>query len=375
MLQIAVRPDLYYYDTVSAFAMEFSIGAGDLVITNKYIYQPYFGSLNLGCDVLFQEQYGTGEPNDGMVEAMFADLEPICPHRRVIGIGGGTVLDLSKILALRYVRPVEALFDGRLPVEKDKELILVPTTCGTGSEVTNIAILAFLKRNTKSGLADNAMYADQAVLIPEFLEGLPYGVFAASSIDALIHGVESSLSPYATPYTRLFGHKAVKMILGGYLKIAKEGKEARFPILKEFLLASNYAGLSFGTAGCGAVHAMSYPLGGTFHVPHGEANYAVFQGVIETYVKMKPDGAMAELAELIVSVLGGPKEDVFKRMFELLDRILTRKSLREYGADEEMLAQWTREVLDGQQRLMKNNFVELDAERVLEIYRKLYEPA
>lgn len=371
MLQIAVRPDLYYYDMVSAFAVEFSIGAGDLVVTNEYIYQPYFGNMNLGCDVLFQERYGAGEPNDGMVEAMFADLERMGPHRRVIGIGGGTVLDLSKILALRYVRPVEALFDGRLPVEKDKELILVPTTCGTGSEVTNIAILAFSKRNTKSGLAEDAMYADKAVLIPEFLEGLPYGVFAASSIDALIHGVESSLSPYATPYTRLFGHEAVKMILRGYLKIAKE---ARLPILKEFLLASNYAGLSFGTAGCGAVHAMSYPLGGTFHVPHGEANYAVFQGVIETYVEMKPDGAMAELAELIASVLGVPQKDAFERMFELLDRILTRKSLREYGADEGMLAQWTGEVLDGQQRLMKNNFVELDADRVLKIYRNLYEP-
>ena len=79
--------------------------------------------------------------------------------------------------------------------------------------MTNIAILAFLKRNTKFGLADNAMYADKAVLIPEFLENLPYPVFATSSLDALVHAVESSLSPKATPYTKLFGYKAIEMIL------------------------------------------------------------------------------------------------------------------------------------------------------------------
>lgn len=373
MLQIAVRPDLYYYDTVKDFAGEFSIGAGDLVITNEYIYQPYFGSLNLGCDVLYQERYGKGEPDDEMVEAMAADMEEMGTHRRIIGIGGGTVLDISKIFALNYLHPVEKLFDRELPVEKGRELVLVPTTCGTGSEVTNIAILAFLKRNTKFGLADDAMYADKAVLIPEFLNGLPYPVFAASSIDALVHAVESSLSPKATPYTKLFGYKAVEMILNGYLKLANQGKDARFSILKEFLIASNYAGLAFGTAGCGAVHAMSYPLGGTFHVAHGEANYAIFKGVIDNYLEIKKDGEIAELARLIASVLDCSGEEAFEKMFGLLDQILARKSLKEYGADEKMLRCWTGEVMNGQQRLMRNNFVELNADRVLKIYRELYE--
>lgn len=273
MLEIVVRPELYHFDKVKEFAEEFSIGSGDLIITNEYIYQPYFGKLGLKCDVLYQEKYGKGEPNDEMVEAMIADMEKMGEHKRVIGIGGGTVLDISKIFALKYLYPIEKLYDRELPVEKNKELILVPTTCGTGSEVTNIAILAFLKRNTKFGLADNAMYADKAVLIPEFLENLPYPVFATSSLDALVHAVESSLSPKATPYTKLFGYEAIRMILKGYQKMAAEGKEARIPLLSDFLIASNYAGLAFGTAGCAAVHAMSYPLGGTFHVPHGDAMF------------------------------------------------------------------------------------------------------
>ena len=99
MLEIVVRPELYHFDKVKEFANEFSIGEGDLVITNEYIYQPYFGALNLKCDVLYQERYGKGEPNDEMVEAMIADMQKMGEHKRVIGIGGGTVLDISKIFA------------------------------------------------------------------------------------------------------------------------------------------------------------------------------------------------------------------------------------------------------------------------------------
>lgn len=78
------------------------------------------------------------------------------------------------------------------------------------------------------------MYADEAVLIPELLKGLPFGVFATSSIDALIHAIESSLSPKGNETTRMFGYRAIEMILTGYMKIAKEGKEARIPLLNDF---------------------------------------------------------------------------------------------------------------------------------------------
>ena len=374
MLQLIFRPELHRFETVRQFAEEFSLGETDLVITNQYIYEPYFGGLGLTCKVLYQERYGSGEPTDEMVEAMAADVQSMPgTYKRVIGIGGGTVLDISKLFALKHLHPVEKLYDRELPVIKDKKLILVPTTCGTGSEVTNIAILAFLKRNTKFGLADDAMYADQAVLIPEFLKNLPYPVFAASSIDALVHAAESSLSPKATPYTKLFGYRAVELILKGYEIIAKEGQGARTELLDDFLLASNYAGLAFGTAGCAAVHSMSYPLGGTFHVPHGESNYALFRGVIENYLEIKSDGAIADLAEHISTVLGCPANEAYSRMFELLDKILVRRTLKEYGADKEMLKSWAKEVMTGQERLLKNNFVPFDEARVYKIYCELYE--
>ena len=118
---------------------------------------------------------GRGEPSDDMAEAMYRDMKG--SHRRIIAIGGGTVIDISKLFALKNVSPVEDLYDGRLEIVKDKELVLVPTTCGTGSEVTNIAILALNKKGTKKGLAVDEMYADSAVLIPELLGGPSIQIF------------------------------------------------------------------------------------------------------------------------------------------------------------------------------------------------------
>ena len=247
MKMLSIKPTIYKYKTAEEFAKEFKIGAGDLVITNEYIYQPFFGKLNLGCDVLYQEKYGAGEPSDDMAEAMYKDIKG--DHKRVIAIGGGTVIDISKLFALKTVSPILDLYDGKTEIVKDKELVLVPTTCGTGSEVTNIAILALNSRGTKKGLAVDEMYADSAVLVPELLNGLPFRFFATSSIDALIHAVESSLSPKGNEMTRMFGYKAIDMILHGYKKIAADGPEARMPLLEDFLMASLYAGIAFGNAG------------------------------------------------------------------------------------------------------------------------------
>ena len=113
--------------------------------------------------------------------------------------------------------PAIDLYDGKAEIVKDKELVLVPTTCGTGSEVTNIAILALNSRGTKKGLAVDEMYADSAVLVPELLNGLPFRFFATSSIDALIHAVESSLSPKGNEMTRAPGKidpEVQKLVLG-----------------------------------------------------------------------------------------------------------------------------------------------------------------
>lgn len=374
MQQLMIRPTIHQFDTAKGFAKEFALGEGDLVLTNAYIYEPYFGSMNLGCDVIYQEMYGTGEPSDEMAEAIYADIyaDGKAAPKRIIAIGGGTIIDLAKLYALKQTTPILDLYDGKIPVEKDKELILVPTTCGTGSEVTNISILALNSRGTKKGLANDAMYADAAVLVPQLLEGLPDYVFATSSIDALIHAVESSLSPKGNVYTRMFGYKAIEMILNGYKIIRDQGMEARGPLLPDFMIASNYAGIAFGNAGCAAVHALSYPLGATYHVAHGESNYAMFTGVMKNYMEIRTDGEIAKLNRFLADILECPVRYVYEELEKLLNVLIPKKALREYGVTGEQLVEFTDSVMENQGRLMANNFVELDRERVYKIYKELW---
>ena len=226
--------------------------------------------------------------------------------------------------------------------------MLVPTTCGSGSEVTNIAILALNSRGTKKGLAVDEMYGDSAVLIPELLTGLPFRFFATSSIDALVHAVESSLSPKGNEYTRMFGYKAIDMILHGYMEIRDKGPDARIPLLDRFLVASNYAGIAFGNAGCAAVHALSYPLGATYHVAHGESNYAMFTGVMKNYMEIKQDGEIAKLNSFIADILGCDVENVYESLENLLNILIPKKALHEYGVTEEDLVEFTDSVMTNQ---------------------------
>lgn len=238
--------------------------------------------------------------------------------------------------------------------------------------VTNIAIMSRTRLGTKLGLVGPAMYADYAVLIPQLLESLPFGVFATSSIDALVHAVESSLSPKATPYTKLFGYKAIEMILRGYQKIVSEGREILITLLDDFLVAANFAGLAFGTAGCAAVHATSYPLSGKYHVAHGESNYAMFTGVLKNYMEIKQDGEIAVMNRYLADLLHCDVSVVYDELENLLNQLLPKKALHEYGVTKEDLPEFAHSVITGQGRLMANNFVPLDENRVLKIYTELF---
>ncbi|WP_418765713.1 4-hydroxybutyrate dehydrogenase [Mailhella sp.] len=368
MLQLLFKPELHYFDTCREFAERFRITADDLVLTNKYIYEPFFGPLDLPAMTLYQEEFGSGEPSDVMVNAILEAMETKAV-RRVIAVGGGTIIDIAKVLAVAPTgERVDDLFRDMGNLQSRRELVILPTTCGTGSEVTNISILNRTSMGTKMGLVSPSMFASQAVLVPELLSTLPYGVFATSSIDALVHAVESALSPKATPYTRIFSDKAMQLILRGYQRVRQEGPQARVPLMKDFLIASNFAGLAFGTAGCAAVHALSYPLGGSFHVPHGESNYALFVAVLKAYRRVRSDGALAELESFLASELSCEPEEAFDALGELLAAILPLKRLREYGMKEEDIPSFAGNVLASQQRLLANNYVPLSERQIEEIY-------
>ena len=225
------------------------------------------------------------------------------------------------------------------------------------------------------GLADAALYADQAVLVPELLKGLPDRVFSASAIDALIHSVESYTSPKATAFSRLFSFKAMDILIEGFLAIAREGSAAREERLEGFLRASTYAGIAFGNAGCAAVHALSYPLGAARHVPHGEANAVMFAAVYDAYRAKRYDGRLQKLTWHIANLLGCQEQEAFPRLMALLEKILPKKPLAAYGVKESDLAAYTDIVMTQQGRLMANNYVPLTRDEVLAIYEKLYRGA
>ena len=371
MKQFLVVPEIHKLNTFDEFYKEFQINKNDLILTIEPIYNAYLKDKQIDFNVVFPEQYAIGEPTDTMIDEIFNDISGI-EYDRVIAIGGGSIVDIAKLFVLKPAKYSEQLFLREAPIVKEKSLIIVPTTCGTGSEVTNISIALLTKRNIKMGLADNAICADYTVLIPELLAKLPYKVFVTSSVDALIHAAESYLSPKASGYTELFSIKAMEIILKGYMEVIKNGQDYFRNIIEDFLVASNYAGIAFGNAGCAAVHAMSYPLGGVYHVPHGEANYQFFIEVFKYYKEKKPIGKIQDMERLFADILGCNEDIAIDELGKLLNNLLILKPLREYGMKKEEIVDFAENVILTQQRLLGNNYVAFKKQDLINIYQKLY---
>lgn len=359
------------FATAKEFAGEYQIGERDFILASKHTFDSYFAPLGLTAHVAYKSSYGKGEPTDRMIDALLEDFRKTdCD--RIIAIGGGAVIDMAKILVLEGEAQAEQIFKRQTPLRKARTLIAVPTTCGAGSEVSNVSIAEMTSMHSKLGLADDSIYADEAVLIPELLTELPWSFFATSAIDAFIHAIESYVSPKANLYTRMFSKQAMEMILSGFRKLAEHGPEYRMELLDEFLTASNLAGVAFGNAGTGAVHAMSYPLSGVYHVTHGESNYQFLTAVFAAYQSCKPEGELKELNRYLAGILDCGEERVYDEIEKLLDQIISRKRLREYGMKEEEIRSFAESVQESQQRLLNQSYVKFTTEQMEEIYRKLY---
>lgn len=154
--------------------------------------------------------------------------------------------------------------------------------------------------------------------------------------------------------------------------LVKNNHDYRKHIIDQFVLASSYAGIAFGNAGVGAVHAMSYPLGGTYHVPHGEANYQFLVAVFEKYQQKKPEGKIRELNNILSQVLAVPADSVYEALSDVLERLIVRKPLKAYGMKEAEIETFADSVITGQQRLLANNYVELTRKEIRDIYKFLH---
>ena len=368
MEQFKILPTIYMYDNFQEFVKDKKIGQGDLIISNKIILDKYFGSSDAILIDLYK--FGTGEPSDKLVDSINGVLRDKA-YKRVFGIGGGTILDTAKLFALENSMPITPLFEGQAPVKKVKETILVSTTCGTGSEVTGISILELTSINTKKGLANAALYANEVAIIPELIETLPDYVFATSSLDALVHAVESFLSPKATFFSKSYSKQAIELIIKGYLAI-QENPARRKDHLKDFLVASTCAGIAFDNAGCGTVHALSYPLGAKYHIAHGESNYSLLMSVLHYYNEESSKASLQELKALLGELLGSSSDTALDQLGTLLEKILPLKKLSEYINNEVELFEFVESVQKNQGRLLANSHIPMTFESLLTIYNNAF---
>lgn len=371
MKLLELRPNIFKFNNCLEFKDEFKVGEKDLIFTNRFLYERFLNPLNINCNYIFQEDYDLKEPSDDIIDKILSEIKDM-DINRVIAIGGGSIIDIAKILILKDVTATKDLFERKIPIIKEKTLIIIPTTCGTGSEVTNISITEIKSKGTKMGLATEELFADYAILIPDLVRELPYEFFVYSSIDAFIHAIESLVSPRANPYTEIFSLEAIKTILNGYKAIIEKGQDYRKEIIEDFLMASNYAGIAFQNAGVGAVHALSYPLGGKYHVPHGEANYAFFIEVFKFYTKMNPNGKIQKVNAFIADILNVSEDKVYEALEKLLNNLIVRKNLNEYGMKEEEIELFTDSVIETQQRLLQNNYIDMSREDIKKIYTYLF---
>jgi len=165
-------------------------------------------------------------------------------------------------------------------------VIALPTTAGTASEVTPNAIFADLTSHVKSGIVSRFLIPRVALVDPELTYSVPPAVTAATGMDALVHAIESYISPKATPFTQPYALKAISLISGHLRRAVANGQDK--PAREAMAWASLIAGFSFANAGVGGVHALAYPLGGQYHVPHGVSNALLLTPVMRFSASAKP---------------------------------------------------------------------------------------
>ena len=297
----------------------------------------------------------------------------------IIGFGGGSSLDTAKLVALLAnsseqladIYGVDGIRGKRLP------LILIPTTAGTGSEVTPVAIVT-TGDTTKAGVVSSVLLPDVALLDASLTLGLPSHVTAATGIDAMVHAIEAYTSAIKkNPYSDLLAKQALALLSGNIVEATFNGTnvEAR----QGMLLGACLAGQAFANSPVAAVHALAYPLGGHFHIPHGLSNALVLVHVMNfnlshsanLYAELAPsisdsislDGSEKEIAQALIDFIAG-----------LIKQLKLPVSLAEMGIGESNINTLAKDAML-QTRLLVNNPKPVTIEDVKHIYLQAYLPS
>ena len=282
----------------------------------------------------------------------------------IIALGGGSPMDAGKIIWLLYEQPETNFSDismrfmdirkriCQIPdLGKKAEMVCIPTTSGTGSEVTPFAIITDEKTHYKYAIADYALTPNMAIVDPNFVDGMPKGLTAASGIDALVHAIEAYVSCMATNFTNSNALEATKLVFRYLARSYKEG--ANDPIAREKMhYAATIAGMSFANAFLGLCHSMAHKLGAMYNIPHGVANALLIRQIIKFNAVDKPTkqaifpqykfpNAKTKYGQIADELgLGGKNDDekvelLIKAVDDLMTEINLPKSIRDFGVKED----------------------------------------
>jgi alcohol dehydrogenase len=338
------------------------------------LVQPIVAALSAaGISAVMFDEVREDPPEATVLAA--AELGRVQGVDGVIAVGGGSSLDVAKVASvlLGGEQPLSELYGvgqvraARLP------LILVPTTAGTGSEVTPVAVVT-TGETTKAGVSSPVLLPDVAVLDADLTLGLPPAITAMTGVDAMVHAIEAYTSRHQkNPLSDNLARQALALLAGNIRTAVSDGgnRAAR----EAMLLGACLAGQAFANAPVAAVHALAYPLGGHYHIPHGLSNSLVLPAVLE----FNASAAAPLYAELAGLVLGRPVQgsaeaatgELIAGLRELIDEVALPATLNAAGVAETDLPMLAEDAML-QQRLLVNNPRDVSYEDALSIYRRAY---
>lgn len=293
----------------------------------------------------------------------------------IVAVGGGSVMDAAKLASIMGADlTVGDLLENPLLGKKEVESLMIPTTAGTGAEATPNSIVAVPEKELKVGIVNPEMIADHVILDGRMIKKLPASIAAATGVDALCHAVECFTSNKANPFSDLFALEAARLIFENIETacLDQNAMEAKNHMLR----AAFYAGVAITASGTTAVHALSYPLGGKYHIAHGVSNAILLLPVM----RFNQDACLAELSRIYDAVWarGDRRESsaeekaeaVLRRMEEILRTLRIPTSLTGFGVDSQDLDTL---VDAGMQvtRLLVNNKKTVTPEDARKIYRQV----
>lgn len=292
----------------------------------------------------------------------------------IIAIGGGSVMDIAKLASIAATDDytIKDMLDQPLLGKKQIETVLIPTTAGTGSEATPNSIVAVPEKELKVGIVNPEMMADVVILDSNMIKRLPMKIAAATGIDALAHAIECFTSNKANPFSNLFAMEALKLIFGNIEKACTDPEAMQEK--DNMLIAAFYGGVAITASGTTGVHALSYPLGGKYHIAHGVSNAMLLAPVM----RFNKDACLEEFEQIYNAVMpAGPglgKEEkadaVLERMEQIIRCLGIPQSLAEFHVQEDELEAL---VEAGMQvtRLLDNNRKKITSEDARKIYQEI----